>query len=192
MNVLFVTSESLPYIKTGGLADVSKALPEALGKKGVEMVRMMPCYPQIEEKFGKELEYLGYFYVDMGWTRQYVGLLRRKEEACTTYFIDSKRYFYRDRLYGEPDDGERFFYFNKAVTQSIKELDLHPDIVHCNDWHSGFIPLYIKDFGKKDPYYQRIKTLFTIHNIGYQGIFPRDCLTHVGGLSHEYFHEEGV
>ncbi|MDO5713298.1 MAG: glycogen synthase GlgA [Tissierellia bacterium] len=192
MKVLFVTSESVPYIKTGGLADVSGALPSTLGKKGVEMARVLPLYRQVEEKYGKELDYIGYFYVDIGVSRQYAGIFQKKEEHLTTYFIDSKRYFDREQLYGEPDDGERFFFFNKAVTQFIKEMDLKVDLVHCNDWHTGFIPLYIKDFAKGDPYYKDIKTLFTIHNIKYQGVFPRECLTFIGGLSPKYFHEEGV
>lgn len=192
MKVIFVTSEAVPYVKTGSLADTTGSLARELGRQGVETSIILPLYRKVEETFGRQLKYMDYFYVEMGLDRQYAGVVRKKEAHTTVYFIDSRRYFDRPGIYGELDDGERFFFFNKAAVQLIKELDLKPDIVHANDWQTGMVPLYLKDFGHRDPYYKDIKSCYTVYNIENPGYFPARYLTGIGGLSQKYFTDDGV
>lgn len=191
MKILYVASESTPYIKTGGLADVAGSLPYALNREGHEVSVVIPLYSKIPLEFRNQMKQEAYFYVDMDWRHQYVGVLSIENKGVKTYFIDNEYYFHRHAIYGLMDDGERFIFFNKAVVQMIKELDLDIEIVHANDWHTGLIPLYLKDFGKGDEKYRKIKSVYTIHNLKYQGIFPPSVMS-LAGLSAEYFNEEGI
>ena len=191
MKILFVASEMAPFAKTGGLADVAGSLPFALEKEGHQVSVVLPLYSKIGEKFRKKMKKIKEFYVDLDWRRQYAGIYKYTKDGVDIYFVDNEYYFHRHALYGMYDDGERFAFFNKAVVQMIKELDLQTDIVHANDWHTGLIPVYVRDFAKGQDYYRDIKTVFTIHNLKYQGIFPAEILG-LAGISREYFHEEGL
>lgn len=192
MKVLFITSESVPFLKTGGLADVAGSLPAYLKKEGVDIRVVMPLYSKIAEEYKKDMEYLGYFYVDLGFRHQYAGVLSYVYKDVTYYFIDSEYYFNRDNIYGEADDGERFIFFSKASTMLAKFLDFKADIIHSNDWHTGLVPLYREDFAKGDSFYGDMKTVHTMHNLKYQGVFPASTLEEVAGLSKSYYHEEGL
>lgn len=186
-----MTSEATPFIKTGGLADVSGSLPKSFAKVGEDVSVVLPLYGQVPYKFKENMEYMGSFFVDLDWRRQHVGVFRYILEGVKYYFIDNEFYFNRASLYGQGDDGERFIYFSKAAVSLLKYLDQKPDIVHANDWHTGLIPLYIKDYAKGDHFYENIKTAYTIHNIKYQGIYPAEILP-LTGLSNWYFHEDGI
>ncbi len=174
MKVLFVASESAPYAKTGGLADVIGALPKALKEKGCDARVMLPYYKRIKEK--NIAEYQGYAYVKIADRMEYVGVFHSNFEGVDFYFIDSDRYFNRDGLYGYGDDGERFAFFDFAVLEAIKVIGFFPDVIHCNDWQTGLIPYVLKTNYHYYPEFERIKTVYSIHNIQYQGNFPLDMM----------------
>lgn len=192
MKILYAASEVAPFVKTGGLADVAGSLPKAIKEKGHDIRVVMPLYSAISEDFKTKMEKVLDFNVDLGWRRQYAGILSLQHEGVIHYFIDNEYYFKRDKIYGEYDDGERFIFFTKAVALLLKELDFKADLVHCNDWHTGLLPLYIKDFGKGDYFYNDIKSVFTIHNLKYQGVFDSFILEDIAGLSREYYHDDGI
>lgn len=192
MKIFYIAAEASPFIKTGGLADVAGSLPKAFAKKGEDISVVMPLYGQIPFKYKEEMEYIGAYFVDLDWRRQHVGVFKLEKDGVKFYFIDNEFYFNRNSIYGQGDDGERFVYFSKAVVQLFRFLDIKPDIVHANDWHTGLIPLYIKDFARGDAFYEDIKTAYTIHNIKYQGVFPADGMLQLMGLSREYYHEDGI
>lgn len=191
MKIFYIAAEASPFIKTGGLADVSGSLPKEFAKNGHDVSVVLPLYRQVDNKYREQMEFLGYYYVDLEWRRQYVGVFKLVYENANFYFIDNEFYFNRESIYGQGDDGERFIFFSKACVQLFRYLDIKPDVVNANDWHTGLIPLYIKDFSRGDSFYLNIKTAYTIHNIKYQGIFPASILS-LTGLSSEYFHEEGI
>lgn len=191
MNILFATSEVHPFLKTGGLADVSSVLPREIAKSGHQVKVVMPLYAQIPNHYKKLMWYVGYFYVDLGAQSYYVGLWEIQQEGVSWFFLDNEAFFYRDKPYGQEDDGLRFAYFAKACCQLISYMNWDIDIVHANDWFCGLLPLYIKDFAKGDGRYKDIRSLMTIHNITYQGVFGFDVFEQTG-LSFDYFHEEGV
>lgn len=174
MNVLICASEGSPFIKTGGLADVIGALPKALKKEGVDVRVIMPYYKKIKEK--NIASYCGYAYVRIADHNEYLGVFQTVTDDITYYFIDSDRYFNRDTIYGYGDDGERFAFFDFAVLEAIKVVNFYPDIIHNNDWQTGLIPYILKANYNYYPEYRKIKTLYSIHNIQYQGIFPKDLL----------------
>ncbi len=192
MKILYAASEAAPFIKTGGLADVAGSLPIAIKREGHDIRVVMPFYSKIKDIYKKDIEKLMEFTVDLGWRRQYAGILTLVKDDITYYFIDNEYYFHRDNIYGEIDDGERFVFFQKAVVLMLKKLNFKADVIHTNDWHTGLIPLYIKDFAKGDDFYLEMKSVFTIHNLKYQGIFPVGLLGDVAGLSMEYFKEDGL
>ena len=192
MKVLFITSESVPFLKTGGLADVAGSLPAYLKKEGVDIRVVMPLYSKIPDKYRSKMEYIGFFYVDLGLKHKYAGVLSYKYNGVTYYFIDNEDYFKRDNIYGEADDAERFIFFSKAATILPKFLDFKADILHSNDWHTGLIPLYREDFAKGDSFYGDMKTVHTMHNLKYQGVFPESTLQEIAGLSKAYYHDEGL
>ena len=192
MKILYAASESAPFMKTGGLADVAGSLPLALKKEGHDVRVVMPLYSKIDEKYKRNMTHLGHFFVDLNWRHQYAGVFSHDLDGVTYYFIDNEYYFDRASAYGEVDDGERFIFFSKAVVQLMKFLDFQADIVHANDWHTGLVPLYIKDFARGDSFYHNMKSVFTIHNMKYQGIFSASILSEVASLSYEYFHEYGL
>lgn len=174
MKVLICASEGAPFAKTGGLADVIGALPKALKKNGCDVRVMIPFYKKIKEQ--NKAQYVGYAFVKVGWQMEYVGVFHQECEGIDYYFIDSDRYFNRDGLYGYGDDGERFAFFDFAVLEAIKVIDFFPNVIHCNDWQTGLIPYLIKSNYYNDYRFQFIKTVYSIHNIQYQGSFPKDIM----------------
>ncbi len=174
MKVLFCSSESAPYAKTGGLADVIGALPKALIGLGCDARVIMPYYKKIKER--NIAEYKGYAYVRISDRMEYVGVFEAVHDGVTFYFIDSDRYFNRDGLYGYGDDGERFAFFDFAVLEALKVVDFFPDVIHLNDWQTGLIPYILKANYHYYPQYNQIKTVYSIHNIQYQGNFPFDMM----------------
>ncbi|WFA08498.1 glycogen synthase GlgA [Tissierella sp. Yu-01] len=192
MKILYISSEVAPFIKTGGLADVAGSLPQAIKEAGHDIRVVLPYYSKIKDKNIEGIKFELDYYVDLGWRRQYAGIYSLEKEGVIYYFIDNDYYFKRYNIYGEYDDGERFIFFQKAAVLMLKKLRFKANIVNCNDWHSGLVPLYIRDFAKGDPYYSNINTVFTIHNIRYQGIFPAHILEEIGGLSSKYITDDGL
>lgn len=173
MKVLFAASECVPFVKTGGLADVVGALPKEIRKAGVDVRVILPLYKSIDAKWRDQMEHVLYFYVDMGWRHQYVGVLKLEYEGITFYFIDNEQYFGRDYIYGMGgDEGERFAYFARAVLETLPKIDFIPDVLHCHDWQTGMIPVLLKAQYRQLEFYKNIRTIYTIHNLQYQGIFP--------------------
>lgn len=185
MNVLYAVSEAAPFVKTGGLADVAGSLPKALCSKGTDVRVIMPLYSTIEEKYRLKMNFLFYTFVQLSWRRQYCGVFHLVHEGVNYYFIDNEYYFKRTCIYGEFDDGERFGFFSKAVTEILPLLGWKPDIVHCNDWQTALIPIYLKM--ENTAFYRDIRTVFTIHNIEYQGRFDKFVSGDVFGLSDELY-----
>jgi starch synthase len=192
MKILFVTGEAWPFIKTGGLGDVSHSLPKSLSKSGVDIRVIMPKYKAIDYKYKSKMKHLGHTFVRLSWRNQYCGVDLLEYDGVKYYFIDNEHYFKRDNIYGEFDDCERFGFFSKAVLAALEVMEFKPDIIHCNDWHSGLTPVYLKEL-QKNKKYTDIKTLFTIHNLKYQGIFSMETLGDVLGLSHDiHFREDSM
>ena len=191
MKILFVSTEVHPFMKTGGLADVAYALPKALARQGADIRIMMPKYSEISQDFAAKMTFLCHFTVPVGWRSQYCGLYMLKYDGVTCYFIDNEYYFKRAGCYGYYDDGERFIYFCRAVFEACLRLeDFEPDILHCNDWQTGLIPVLLRDTYDKNPVFAHTKTVFTIHNLKYQGVFPPTLLEDMCGLSPMYFTED--
>lgn len=187
MNVLFVVSECVPFVKSGGLADVAGALPRQLRKLGTDVRVIMPKYATIRENDKKEMKKIAELVVRVGWRRQYCGIEMLEREGVIYYFVDNEYYFKRHSLYGHYDDGERFAYFCRAILDALPALPFRPDIIHCHDWHTGMIPFLLREQYRKNPFYEQIRTMFTIHNLQFQGIFPREILGDLLNLSDRYF-----
>ena len=183
MKVLYATSECWPFAKTGGLGDVAYALPKALKKEGVDVRVIMPKYSTIPNYLKSQLKEVAVFSVNVGWRKQYCGLLEMELDGVKFYFIDNEFYFRREGeyayLYGYGDDAERFTFFSNAILEAIAKLDFYPDIIHMNDWHTGMIPLILKEKYNNLEQYRSIKTVYTIHNLQYQGVFGREVLDDV-------------
>lgn len=176
MKVLFATSECHPFIKTGGLGDVAWSLPRALQEEGVEVAVILPKYTQIPDRFKDKMKHVTEFSVNVSYRHQYCGVDSLKIEGITYYFIDNMYYFDREGAYGYIDDGERFSFFSQAVIEAMEKIDFIPDVLHVNDWHTAIIPLLLKvKYGWIEAY-QDIKTVLTIHNLKFQGIYPRQAL----------------
>lgn len=188
MKVLFVGSEANPFIKTGGLGDVLGSLPKSLIKSDVDARVVIPKYKKINENLKKELKFLKWFMVPVGWRTQYCGVFEYEEDGVKYYLLDNEYYFGRDGLYGYYDDGERFAFFNRAVLIFLKLVDFQPDIIHCNDWHTGMIPVLLKVEYAKDLFYFNIKSVFSIHNIKFQGVFPKEILPDLFGYDLEPYY----
>ena len=173
MKILFAASECMPFVKTGGLADVIGALPKEIIKTGADIRVMIPLYRAIGQEVRERLEHVTYFYINLGWRRQYVGIEKLVNDGVTFYFIDNEQYFNRDYIYGKGgDEGERFAFFSKAVLEAISKIDFVPDILNCHDWQTGLIPVLFKAQYQSLPLYKDIKTVFTIHNLQFQGLYP--------------------
>ena len=181
--VLFVAAEALPYIKTGGLADVAGALPKALNELGCDVRVILPLYMDIPNKFRENMKFVGFCYVNLSWRCQYCGIFTQDYDGVTYYFIDNEYYFKRHGLYGHYDDGERFAFFSKAVLESLKIIDFCPDIIHCNDWHAALTPVFLDSFYRGMEQCKFAKTVFTIHNIEFQGKYGTELISDVLGLS---------
>ncbi len=182
--VLFVGSEAFPFAGTGGLGEVLGSLPRAINDGDDYEARVIiPLYGSFPQERRKDLEFVCWTFIPLSWRRQYCGLFRIKEGNTVVYFVDNEYYFKRDRLYGHGDDGERFAFFCRAVLELLPRLDFMPDILHCNDWQTALVPIYYNLFYKHSVSgYENIKTIFTIHNIEYQGWFGRDTLGDVFGI----------
>ncbi len=185
MNILYVTSEAAPFIKTGGLADVAGSLPKAIKQKGHDIRVVLPLYDQIPYSFKEKMKYIGYYFVDIGWLHRYCGVFELEYDGVTYYFLDNETYFKRNNVYGEFDDAERFIFFSKAVVVLARYLDFQCDVIHANDWHTGLVPVYVNEFRKGDDFYKDTKTVYTIHNLKYQGIFDKNVF-HMTGLPGGY------
>ncbi|MBU3190344.1 glycogen synthase GlgA [Clostridium bowmanii] len=193
MKILFVASEAYPFIKTGGLGDVAYALPKALRKMGIDARVIIPKYSGIPLSFRNCMETVASFTVPVGWRSQYCGLQHLTYDEIPYYFIDNEYYFERPEIYGCYDDGERYSYFSKAILESIKYMgDFVPDIIHCNDWHCGIVPALLKDNYKDDEMYSKIKSVFTIHNLKYQGVFPKEILGELLNLNYGYNSDDAL
>ncbi len=192
IKVLYVASEVVPFVKTGGLADVAFSLPKELKKLGVDIRVVLPKYKDIPEKYNKSIKPLTSFEVEVGWRKQYCGIEQMRYKGVTFYLVDNEYYFKRDGLYGFYDDGERYAFFCRAVLETINNLDLGIDIMHCNDWHSGMISTLLHAHYRKNPKFQKIKTLFTIHNLKYQGVFSKDILWELLNLGPEYYNIDSL
>lgn len=191
MKVLFLTSEADPFIKTGGLADVAGSLPKELHKKGIDIRVAIPLYSTIGQIYRKKMEKIKEFYIDLDWKHQYAGVYKLNWDGLIFYFIDNLEYFDRENAYGYDDDAERFIFLSKAMTLLGKEIDFKPDIIHTNDWHTSLVNIYVNDFRKGDSFYDDIRTLFTIHNLKYQGVFDSGYLK-LTGLDGSYFNEHDL
>ena len=185
MKVLFASSEALPFAMSGGLADVAGALPKALRKRFVGCRVIMPLYSSISDEMREKMTFLCNITVPVSWRRQYCGVFEAHIDGVIYYLIDNQYYFKRDGLYGHYDDAERFAFFSRAVLEVIPHIGFTPDIIHCNDWQTALIPVYLDAFYKYDPLYKDIKTVFTIHNIQYQGKYGHELIGDVLGLPEE-------
>ena len=183
MNILYVTSEAAPFCKTGGLADVAGSLPQALVRAGDRVSVILPLYQSVADQFHDELQFVKWTFVRLSWRSVYCGLFQLEKDGVTWYFVDNEYYFRRPDLYGYYDDAERFGYFSRAVTELLRELPDKPDVVHCNDWQSALVPIYIHDEAVRDDFYKSIRTVITIHNIEYQGRYGRELLEDLFGLA---------
>lgn len=192
IKVLFVASEAVPFVKTGGLGDVIGSLPGALRDRGVDARVILPKYSFIPQEFKKEMAWLKTIDVPVGWRKQYCGIEMLKHDGVTFYFLDNEYYFKRPGPYGYYDDGERFAFFSRAVLEAIPYLGFRPHILHCHDWQGGAIPLLLKALFRNHPVYRRLQTVFTIHNLRYQGIFPPNIVGDLLGLGPEYLTPEGI
>ena len=185
MKVLYAASECVPFATSGGLAEVAGSLPKALVEHGVDCRVVLPLYGDIKDEYRRAMKFLGCFSVSVAWREQYCGVLSLERDGVTYYFIDNEYYFKRSGLYGYYDDAERFAFFSRAVLEMIRNIEWHPDILHANDWQTALANVYINKFYRQDPIYAGIKTLFTIHNIQYQGKYGMEILEDVLGISHE-------
>ncbi len=184
MKILYATSEAVPFCKTGGLADVAGSLPAALAAEGAEVAVVLPLYQKVKANFGQQLTFLCYDYVDLAWRHSYCGLFSLERDGVTWYFLDNEQYFDRPDLYGYMDDGERFGFFSRAVVRMLPHLKFWPDVIHCNDWQTALVPIYLKDDGVREDRFRSIKTVLSIHNIEYQGRYGRQTLGDLFGLDH--------
>ena len=184
MKVLFAASEAHPFIKTGGLGDVMGALPKSLIKLGVDVRVVIPKYKNIKDEFKQKLQFIKWFTVPVGWRNQYCGVFQYQYKGVIYYFIDNEYYFNRDGLYGYFDDGERFAFFNRAVLEFIKQVDWQPDLINCNDWQTGMVPVLLNLEYKKDLFYSKMKTVFSIHNLLFKGSFSPKVLPELFGYDY--------
>ena len=186
LQVVFASAEAAPFVKTGGLGDVAGSLPQALVKAGVDVIVMVPKYSTIGDEFKSQMEHVSDFYVPLGWRNEYCGLEKLNYQGVDYYFIDNHHYFDRSYPYGFYDDGERFAFFSKAITEALQHLPegFECDVLHCNDWHTAMAPIFLREFYQGLPLYERVKTVFTIHNIAFQGQFSDKMLNDVLGLAH--------
>jgi starch synthase len=176
MNVVFAASECAPFIKTGGLGDVIGALPKALKKQGVHVSVILPKYGDLPNQFKQELEHMTSIEVPVGWRQQFCGIEKLVANGITYYFLDNEYYFKRHGSYGFFDDGERFAFFSRAILEALPYLEEKPDVIHCHDWQTGLVSVLLKAHYSNHPFYQDIKTIFTIHNLRYQGVYPKAVL----------------
>ncbi|MFJ8265521.1 glycogen synthase GlgA [Peribacillus asahii] len=192
MHVLFAASECAPYIKTGGLGDVIGALPKALKKQQIGVSVVLPKFEDLPFKYKQQLTYMTSIEVPVGWRKQFCGVEKLVDNGINYYFLDNEYYFKRHGSYGYFDDGERFAFFSRAVLEALPYLEEKPDIIHCHDWQTGPISVLLKSHFSNHPFYRNVKTVFTIHNLRYQGVFPKSVLSELLDLSELYFHMDAL
>jgi starch synthase len=192
MNVLFAASEAVPFVKTGGLADVIGSLPKALLEQGIDVRIIIPKYEDIPEHYKQQMTTKHIITVQVGYRKQYCGIQELQEDGIHYYFIDNEFYFRRKGLYGYGDDAERYAFFCRAVMEALPLLDFDPDWIHCHDWQTGLIPFFLKTQYGDRAEYQKIKTMFTIHNLKYQGSFSRELLKDIVGARDEDFADDAI
>ncbi|MDB1919987.1 glycogen synthase GlgA [Collinsella aerofaciens] len=186
MQIVFASAECAPFVKTGGLGDVAGSLPAALVRAGAEVIVMVPKYATIKDEYKAQMEHFSDFYVSLGWRNEYCGLEKLEHDGVTYMFIDNERYFARDYPYGFFDDGERFAFFSKAITESLQHLPegFECDILHCNDWQTALAPVFLREFYQGLPLYDHVKTVFSIHNVAFQGQFSDTVMEDILGVAH--------
>lgn len=186
MQIVFASAECAPFVKTGGLGDVAGSLPAALVRAGAEVIVMVPKYATIKDEYKEQMEHFADFYVSLGWRNEYCGLEKLERDGVTYMFVDNERYFARDYPYGFFDDGERFAFFSKAITESLQHLPegFECDILHCNDWQTALAPVFLREFYQGLPLYDRVKTVFSIHNVAFQGQFSDTVMEDILGVAH--------
>ena len=186
MQIVFASAECAPFVKTGGLGDVAGSLPAALVRAGAEVIVMVPKYATIKDEYKAQMEHFSDFYVSLGWRNEYCGLEKLEHDGVTYMFIDNERYFARDYPYCFFDDGERFAFFSKAITESLQHLPagFECDILHCNDWQTALAPVFLREFYQGLPLYDRVKTVFSIHNVAFQGQFSDTVMEDILGVAH--------
>ena len=186
MQIVFASAECAPFVKTGGLGDVAGSLPAALVRAGAEVIVMVPKYATIKDEYKAQMEHFSDFYVSLVWRNEYCGLEKLEHDGVTYMFVDNERYFARDYPYGFFDDGERFAFFSKAITESLQHLpaDFECDILHCNDWQTALAPVFLREFYQGLPLYDRVKTVFSIHNVAFQGQFSDTVMEDILGVAH--------
>lgn len=186
MQIVFASAECAPFVKTGGLGDVAGSLPAALVRAGAEVIVMVPKYATIKDEYKAQMEHFSDFYVSLDWRNEYCGLEKLEHDGVTYMFIDNERYFARDYPYGFFDDGERFAFFSKAITESLQHLPagFECDILHCNDWQTALAPVFLREFYQGLPLYDRVKTVFSIHNVAFQGQFSDTVMEDILGVAH--------
>ena len=186
MQIVFASAECAPFVKTGGLGDVAGSLPAALVRAGAEVIVMVPKYATIKDEYKAQMEHFADFYVSLGWRNEYCGLEKLEHDGVTYMFVDNERYFARDYPYGFFDDGERFAFFSKAITESLQHLPegFECDILHCNDWQTALAPVFLREFYQGLPLYDRVKTVFSIHNVAFQGQFSDTVMEDILGVAH--------
>lgn len=187
-NILIVSSEAIPYIKTGGLADVAGSLPKYFDKEKYDVRVIIPKYKCMDEKLVPQLKFACHFYVNLNWRKQYAGIFKAVNDGITYYFVDNEFYFAGDKPYNNIyEDVEKFAYFSKAVLESLPYIDFEPDIIHCNDWETGLLPVFLKTTYGSDTFYSNIKTVFSIHNMRFQGRWKMREVADITGLPEHIF-----
>jgi starch synthase len=184
---LYVAAEAVPFAKTGGLADVAGSLPKALKEDGVDVRVIMPKFGKIPEEYRDKMEHVYDGELNVAWRSKYVGLDKYELDGVTYYFVDNEEYFNREGFYGYDDDAERFSFFCRAVLNLLPAMDFWPDVINTNDWHAGLVNVFLKLEHMGDERYEKIKTVYTIHNLKYQGVFPKNVMADVLGLDWKYF-----
>lgn len=186
MKVLYAASEALPFMASGGLGDVAGSLPQALRKRLVGARVVMPLYDGIKQELKDSMKFITHFCVPVAWRRQYCGIFEARAGGVIYYLLDNQYYFKRDAIYGHYDDAERFAFFSRAILEMIPHIDFKPDIIHCNDWQTALTPLYYSTMYSERPGFENIKTVFTIHNIQYQGVYGDELIDNVIGIDRRY------
>lgn len=192
LKVLFIASEAAPFAKTGGLGDVTASLPKELRQQGIDARVIIPKYGSMSDEWKTKLTTQAFFQVSLSWRLQYCGIEKLNHDDVPFYFVDNEYYFKRSGFYGHFDDAERFAFFCRAVLEALPHLDFKPHILHCHDWQCGMVSVFLAAQYRHDPFYKKIRTLFTIHNLKYQGIFPKDIMVNLLNLGWEHFTPNGI
>lgn len=188
MKVLYAASEAMPFMASGGLGDVAGSLPQALRKRLIGCRVVMPLYDNINQELKDSMKFITHISVPVAWRRQYCGIFEARAGGVIYYLLDNQYYFKRDTIYGQYDDAERFAFFSRAILEIIPHIGFKPDVIHCNDWQTALTPVYYSTMYATAPGYENIKTVFTIHNIQYQGVYGKELLGDVLGFSENDYH----